>query len=292
MAKDPNQRYATTIELADAARDAITVPIPRLVPSPGPAPAASTLIEEPAAPTPATQPAFAGNLTNPTVAATPTQMAPTELAPPPRPGPRTAPLAPSPAISPGKFACIVCGVVLVSISMAYLLLPKHYYDDMSKYYYGVSTMYAFYGLFAFGTIPGIVLLVLGRGRAHPDRTIWGCALVSLGLAAGLIFELHASRGIEVYILTVVGVLLILVSMFLRRPSRAIARGCLFYGAAIVTLVVIELILAYLRLLAGLHPARYSMSAAAGLVLVVGGAIGWKMRRLGANREASQAPRLY
>ena len=28
MAKDPNQRYATTIELADAARDAITVPIP------------------------------------------------------------------------------------------------------------------------------------------------------------------------------------------------------------------------------------------------------------------------
>jgi serine/threonine protein kinase len=34
MAKDPDQRYATTIELADAARDAITVPIVR--PTPGP----------------------------------------------------------------------------------------------------------------------------------------------------------------------------------------------------------------------------------------------------------------
>jgi serine/threonine protein kinase len=33
MAKDPNQRYATAIELADAARDAITVPIARPKPT-------------------------------------------------------------------------------------------------------------------------------------------------------------------------------------------------------------------------------------------------------------------
>lgn len=35
MAKDPNHRYATTIELADAARDAITDPIGHPTPSPG-----------------------------------------------------------------------------------------------------------------------------------------------------------------------------------------------------------------------------------------------------------------
>jgi serine/threonine protein kinase, bacterial len=36
MAKEPDDRYAATVELADAARDAITVPVPR--PTPGPAP--------------------------------------------------------------------------------------------------------------------------------------------------------------------------------------------------------------------------------------------------------------
>jgi serine/threonine protein kinase len=39
MAKDPNNRYATTIELADAARNAITVPIRQRPPRPGQVPA-------------------------------------------------------------------------------------------------------------------------------------------------------------------------------------------------------------------------------------------------------------
>ena len=39
MAKEPDNRYATTVELADAARDAITVPILRSTPSPAPSPA-------------------------------------------------------------------------------------------------------------------------------------------------------------------------------------------------------------------------------------------------------------
>jgi serine/threonine-protein kinase len=41
MAKDPDNRYATTVELADAARDAITVPIPRLPPSAAPNPSST-----------------------------------------------------------------------------------------------------------------------------------------------------------------------------------------------------------------------------------------------------------
>jgi serine/threonine-protein kinase len=47
MAKDPRERYATTVELANAAQDAITTPIPTPAPSPpqppAPTPAASTL---------------------------------------------------------------------------------------------------------------------------------------------------------------------------------------------------------------------------------------------------------
>jgi serine/threonine-protein kinase len=49
MAKDPDNRYATTVELADAARDAITEPIARPTPSP------STLPATEQAPLPVTQ---------------------------------------------------------------------------------------------------------------------------------------------------------------------------------------------------------------------------------------------
>lgn len=67
MAKDPDDRYATTVELADAARDAITTPIPGpqtapATPEAPPGPAAETLAAaQPADPTlPATQQHRAG----------------------------------------------------------------------------------------------------------------------------------------------------------------------------------------------------------------------------------------
>jgi serine/threonine-protein kinase len=54
MAKDPDQRYATTVELAEAARDATTVRIPRPAPTPGPGPRPGP--EPPSAPQPTAVP--------------------------------------------------------------------------------------------------------------------------------------------------------------------------------------------------------------------------------------------
>ena len=53
MAKDPAQRYATTVKLASAAHDAITTPIPRPVQNLHPPPA---FVPNPAPPTPAPEP--------------------------------------------------------------------------------------------------------------------------------------------------------------------------------------------------------------------------------------------
>jgi serine/threonine-protein kinase len=59
MAKDPDNRYSTTVELADAARDAITVPIQRPTPSPAPNP--------PTQQAPATAPTLPGQPVPPTL---------------------------------------------------------------------------------------------------------------------------------------------------------------------------------------------------------------------------------
>jgi serine/threonine protein kinase len=84
MAKDPDNRYATTVELADAARDAITVPIPALAPPPQVAPVPppqvpSALSGPPTAPgpTPVPPPTPAWGHVGPPPAFTPAAVSPT-----------------------------------------------------------------------------------------------------------------------------------------------------------------------------------------------------------------------
>ena len=107
MAKDPDDRYASTVELADAARDAITVPIPRPTPSPAPNPPtaqAGTATapwvphDEPPQPPPIrsapTLTATAEQQDN-KIAQQPTQLAPTQTAGAPKTGPPPVITAPS-----------------------------------------------------------------------------------------------------------------------------------------------------------------------------------------------------
>jgi serine/threonine-protein kinase len=97
MAKQPDQRYASTVELARAARDAITGPIPRppLSPAPKRAQPRAPIVGAANRP-PAPRPAKPTPFSDPRIAATkhadrthqpPTQLAPAR--PPPQPAPPT-----------------------------------------------------------------------------------------------------------------------------------------------------------------------------------------------------------
>jgi serine/threonine protein kinase len=107
MAKDPNQRYATTVELADAAREAITAPIQR--PAPGPTVPPTTR----QAPDVATAQPITVNAASQALAKPP---------PPPRPAP------PLPArvggISPRTGIALIAGAIaLVAVIAAAIGIP-------------------------------------------------------------------------------------------------------------------------------------------------------------------------
>ncbi len=138
MAKDPDQRYSTTVELASAAHDAITTPIPRPAraapppPTMTPHPPPPTASGPPAAPQPpVTHPTVSAPPPGPTLAATPQQQ--------PADQPSTPHLYPSPprlaALPPGglvrqnrrRLLGLAAGaavVIAIAALVAYLVIGR------------------------------------------------------------------------------------------------------------------------------------------------------------------------
>ena len=117
MAKDPDERYATTVALARAAQDAITTPIPR------PAPAVALQPPTEPAPVPASPPTVVGvSASAPTQQRQPHEV-PTLRAPdrpPPAPAPSTRPRwrRRSVVISAGVVLTVVAVIVGVTLAVA------------------------------------------------------------------------------------------------------------------------------------------------------------------------------
>lgn len=133
MAKDPGHRYATTVDLADAARNAITVPMPRVQPAPLPVTEVAPLIapsgNENAATVPGpyppavNEPAYQPAPPVQTPPAQPVQTPPAQpVETPPAPplqlaSPSPRPLAPAPPKPPAnrRKAVLISGAVAVVV---------------------------------------------------------------------------------------------------------------------------------------------------------------------------------
>jgi len=101
MAKDPNQRYATSIELADAARDAITDPIARPTPTPTQTPSGLRPIPSGLRPIPVPPPAAVTKYRQPEPPPTQPEPPPSPPQPPPSPWAPAAIPYPSEPRAPG-----------------------------------------------------------------------------------------------------------------------------------------------------------------------------------------------
>ncbi|MCQ4364298.1 serine/threonine protein kinase [Mycobacterium gordonae] len=193
---------------------------------------------------------------------------------------RRAPQPAASSVSAGRFAVVVGGVVGLAVAIAGLFVRRagslsiSYYPSEDRSYAGTLVWLAM-----LGAIPGIALLVLGRGRARPDQTMTGCALLTLALSAPLSGQVAPVAGIY-YLIAVVGLVLILISVF-AKPDPALARGCLFCGTGGLGLGIIGGFYLYL-------PERWGAIAAVGAILVIAGAIARGMARAGSPARTRAA----
>lgn len=273
MAKKPDQRYQTAVELASAARGALdSAPAPH---RPQPRAPAAPEVRRPFAPT------VAGTQTFPHPAT------PQLSKPPQEPSATSA----RPVISSAKFAGCLLGVVLVSFAAAGFLTT---WADWS--YTSWSTIRIQPWLTALAMIPGFALLITGHGRAKPGRTVAGCGIFALGLSALFLalmgLQPHLDRafhGREQWLgeaLAIVGSLLVLLLTYFRRANQALARGCMTIGAAIVLLALVDELLKDVVGRFYLSGAELLYGGLPGAVLLIAGAIAWTLARAGRQPQTA------
>ena len=261
MAKQPAERYQTATELATAAHNALNSAPPPRPPRPPRDPAATHIDERRPPPPPRPRPPAPVTPVGPTIPAPPaTQPAALLEAPAPE----------APAVGSGEFACVVIGVVLVALAAAgFLAAPGHWYYLVHYLEFGSTLDW----LLILGTISGIALLVLGRGRRHADRTITGSALVALGLGTMIgVLGISLPQGVA-FIAAIVGLALVISPLY-ARPNRDLAGASLLCGAGILALALVELLaLTRITLYTPLPPGPGGLVT--GVILVVAAGIAWR-----------------
>lgn len=183
-----------------------------------------------------------------------------------------------PSLGTGRFGCVLIGVVILASSVALALVPRSHSWKISFFvdegYRSLVASLAW--LVMLGVIPGIALLVLGRGRARADETIAGCALVALAPSWLLFAFVPIVYFVLFSLLAIAGLLLSLVPAF-PRPTPGLARGYLLCGAGILVLAVVAT--AYRLQVIYIPDENLVIAFAVGLILLVASLVARQMARL-------------